>query len=96
MQELLIIFAVALIIIGPKKLPDLARMLGKGLAEFRRATDEVKQSLAIDDEPFVKPTKPPRINRTLSSESGPSRPDQKASKETDPGNILNAQEEENE
>jgi TatA/E family protein of Tat protein translocase len=32
----------ALIVLGPKKLPELAKTLGKGLAEFRRATDELK------------------------------------------------------
>ncbi len=40
--ELLLILAVALIVLGPKKLPELAKALGKGLAEFRRATDEIK------------------------------------------------------
>ena len=42
MPELLLILAIALIVLGPKKLPDLARALGKGMAEFRRATDELK------------------------------------------------------
>ena len=42
MPELIIILVVALLVIGPKKLPDLAKSLGKGLAEFRRATDDVK------------------------------------------------------
>jgi TatA/E family protein of Tat protein translocase len=42
MPELLLILGVALIVLGPKKLPELARTLGKGLAEFRRATDELK------------------------------------------------------
>ncbi|MBN2255454.1 MAG: twin-arginine translocase subunit TatB [Deltaproteobacteria bacterium] len=49
MPELIVILIVALIIIGPKKLPDLARSLGKGLAEFRRATDDVKDSLNVDE-----------------------------------------------
>jgi len=48
MPELIVILIVALIIIGPKKLPDLAKSLGKGLAEFRRATDDVKESLNVD------------------------------------------------
>lgn len=43
--ELLIILAVALIVIGPKKLPDLARSLGRALGEFRRATNDLKQSI---------------------------------------------------
>jgi TatA/E family protein of Tat protein translocase len=41
---------VALIVIGPKKLPDLARALGKGMAEFRKATDEIKESLNVEEE----------------------------------------------
>ncbi|MFA5515509.1 MAG: twin-arginine translocase TatA/TatE family subunit [Desulfuromonadales bacterium] len=44
MPEMLLILALALIVIGPKKLPDIARALGRGLAEFRRATDELKTS----------------------------------------------------
>ena len=40
--ELLLILVLALIVLGPKKLPELARTLGKGLAEFRRATDDLK------------------------------------------------------
>ena len=50
MPELIIIFLIALIIIGPKKLPDLARALGKGMAEFRKATNEIKTSLDVEGE----------------------------------------------
>ncbi len=49
MPELIIIFVIALIIIGPKKLPDLARALGKGMAEFRKATDDLKTNLHMED-----------------------------------------------
>jgi sec-independent protein translocase protein TatA len=45
MPELIIIMVIALIVIGPQKLPDLAKSLGKGLAEFKRATDDFKQSI---------------------------------------------------
>jgi sec-independent protein translocase protein TatB len=45
MPELLLILALALIVLGPKKLPELARALGKGMSEFRRATDELKDEL---------------------------------------------------
>jgi Tat protein translocase TatB subunit len=45
-SELLLIAAIALIFIGPQKLPDLARALGRGFAEFKRATDEMKGSFA--------------------------------------------------
>ena len=48
MPELIVILVVALIIIGPKKLPDLAKSLGKGLAEFRRATDDVKETFSVE------------------------------------------------
>jgi TatA/E family protein of Tat protein translocase len=43
MPELLLILGLALIVLGPKKLPELAKALGKGMAEFRRATDELKE-----------------------------------------------------
>jgi len=73
MPELLLILALALIVLGPKKLPELAKTLGKGLAEFRRATDEIKDefkqmeheiddtSLAAtpkNDPPLEKPAEP--------------------------------------
>jgi len=45
MTELLLIGALALMVLGPKKLPDLARAMGRGLAEFKRATDEFKNTL---------------------------------------------------
>ena len=41
-QEMIFIFVAALVIFGPKKLPELGKQLGKGMAEFRRATDELK------------------------------------------------------
>lgn len=47
MPELILIFVIAVIVIGPKKLPDLARALGKGVAEFRKATDEIKANLDL-------------------------------------------------
>jgi len=51
-QELAIIFVVALLIFGPKRLPELARTLGKGLAEFRRASTDLRQSFDLSaDEP---------------------------------------------
>jgi Tat protein translocase TatB subunit len=48
-QELLLILAIALIVVGPSKLPDLARALGRGLAEFKRATTELKETIDQDD-----------------------------------------------
>lgn len=45
MPELLMILAIALIVIGPKKLPDLAKSLGRALGEFKRATNDLKDSI---------------------------------------------------
>jgi sec-independent protein translocase protein TatB len=50
MPEMLLILAIALIVIGPKKLPDLAKSLGRAFAEFRRATSELKETFEIHDE----------------------------------------------
>jgi TatA/E family protein of Tat protein translocase len=43
--ELILIFAVVLIVFGPRKLPEIGRTLGKALAEFRKATDELKGTI---------------------------------------------------
>jgi sec-independent protein translocase protein TatA len=45
MPELIIIFTVALIVFGPRKLPELGRSLGKSLQEFKRASNELKHTL---------------------------------------------------
>lgn len=48
MQELLIILVIALIVLGPKRLPELARSLGRAFAEFRRASEEIRDSITLD------------------------------------------------
>lgn len=50
MPEMLLILAIALIVIGPKKLPDLAKSLGRALREFKKATSELKESIELDSE----------------------------------------------
>lgn len=55
MPELILILAVALIIFGPKKLPDLAKSLGRAVSEFKNATQDFKESM--DDE--IKDVKKP-------------------------------------
>jgi len=49
MTELIVILVIALLVIGPKKLPDVARSIGKGLREFRNATSGLKDELRMDD-----------------------------------------------
>jgi TatA/E family protein of Tat protein translocase len=44
MQELILIGAIALIVFGPKKLPQMAKTVGKAMKEFRKATDEFKET----------------------------------------------------
>ncbi len=43
-SEVLVIFVIALLVFGPRKLPDLGKSLGKGLAEFKRASNELKKT----------------------------------------------------
>jgi sec-independent protein translocase protein TatA len=51
-QELAVILVVALLVFGPKKLPELGRSIGKTLAEFRRASNEIKRNIKKElDEP---------------------------------------------
>jgi TatA/E family protein of Tat protein translocase len=47
--ELVMILVVALLVFGPKRVPELARTIGRGLAEFRRASNDLRESLALDD-----------------------------------------------
>lgn len=55
MQELIIIAIIALLIVGPKKLPDLAKSLGKGFNEFKKATEgvteDLKDAIKVDESP---------------------------------------------
>ena len=50
MPEMILILAIALVVIGPKKLPDLAKSLGRAMREFKRATSEFKETMQIDSE----------------------------------------------
>jgi Tat protein translocase TatB subunit len=46
--EILLILVIALVVLGPKRLPEAARSLGKSMAEFRRASNEIRSSLNLD------------------------------------------------
>jgi len=53
MPELMVIAVIALLVVGPKKLPEIAKALGKGLSEFRKVTDSatetIKETLKTDE-----------------------------------------------
>jgi TatA/E family protein of Tat protein translocase len=59
-QEMLIILVVVLIFFGPKRLPDLAKSLGKGIAEFKKASEEVRRGIeeAVKEESSAESPKP--------------------------------------
>ncbi len=57
MQELIVIFAVALLVFGPQRLPELARSLGKGMAELRKTLHGVKDQIDSEMDEIEKPLK---------------------------------------
>ena len=63
--ELIIIFTIALIIFGPRKLPELGKSLGKSLAEFKRASNELKSTLdeeiRLEERRSAERQEPPRV-----------------------------------
>ena len=63
MQEMLFIMAAALLIFGPRKLPELGRTLGRGMAEFRRATSDLKRSIDVELDEEKRPPPPRRIDK---------------------------------
>jgi sec-independent protein translocase protein TatA len=48
MGELIVILIIALIVVGPKKLPEIAKALGRGLSEFRKAANEVRNTIGAE------------------------------------------------
>lgn len=47
-SEVMVILIVALIVVGPKKLPEVAKMIGRGYAQFKRAFEDIKDSVDLD------------------------------------------------
>lgn len=50
LQELLIVFGLALLIFGPSKLPEIGKSLGRGIREFKKTSKEIKDSVSVDDD----------------------------------------------
>jgi TatA/E family protein of Tat protein translocase len=70
--EILVILVVALLVFGPDRLPELARSLGRGLAEFRRASNDLRRSVmeATSDEPRMQPKQGPRAEAKADPKAG--------------------------
>ncbi|NRA07551.1 MAG: twin-arginine translocase subunit TatB [Myxococcales bacterium] len=77
MTELMVIFVIGLIVLGPKRLPDLARSLGRSLAEFRRTSSDLRQEfMDVAEEARIDPVRldeptPPRENPSGKDEAPP-------------------------
>lgn len=71
MSELVIILVIALIIFGPRKLPELGRSLGKSIGEFKRASNELRST--IEEEIRVEETRAP-VTPAASASSAPVPP----------------------
>ncbi len=57
MTELLVIGVIALLVLGPKRLPEMARSLGRGLAEFRRASNDMRREfLDVAEDARIRPS----------------------------------------
>jgi|GEM_PF-1132769 TatA/E family protein of Tat protein translocase len=74
MTEVLVILVIALILFGPRKLPELGRSIGQSLAQFRRASEEFKRSWEeeilmeekrLNASPWTPPSSPSESNRGL-------------------------------
>lgn len=74
LPEMIFIFVLALLIFGPKKLPEIGRTVGKGLAEFRKASGELKRTLnaemALDENPTPQQLRPRRVETSAADEPG--------------------------
>jgi len=85
LQTLILVGVVALVVVGPKKLPDLAKTLGKGFSEFKKATegitDELKETLKEDkkqDDDSLKDSL--LLKKTVEEETNPNSTNNKESK----------------
>ena len=74
MPELMIIFVIALIIFGPRKLPELGRSMGKSLSEFKRASNDLKNTL--DEEIRIEDKQPPSQSTQLKPPAPAAAPDE--------------------
>ena len=70
--ELIILLVVVLIIFGPGKLPDIGKAVGKGIKEFRRASNDIEEGLRGEPSKPAAPAAPPANTSTTPTASTPS------------------------
>ena len=68
--ELILIFLVILLVFGAKRIPEIARGLGKGIREFKSATSEIQRELTIEEQKSVQQPRPPAQAATPRSDYG--------------------------
>lgn len=78
MPELIIIFVIALIVFGPRRLPDLGRSLGRAISEFKRATNELRTT--VEHEIELEERRATEASRPAGSEPAPQTSDQEAAR----------------
>jgi sec-independent protein translocase protein TatA len=69
--ELVIILVIALLILGPGKLPDVGSALGKSIREFRKAASDVQEATKVDVSPLSPPAAPAQTASPAPAESPP-------------------------
>lgn len=67
MPELVIILVIALLVIGPHKLPELAKSLGKGLAEFKKASEDFQRNMSVHEDSRKAEEKPPATTEQVAT-----------------------------
>jgi len=87
-SELLVILLIALIVLGPKEIPKVARTLGRAMREFQRVTDELRHTIDMEIENDERASPKPTENKIeekkdeVKEDNKPSSPDAEAKKET--------------
>lgn len=102
LPELILIMAVALIVVGPEKLPELAKSLGRGIVELKKAASSLKESFEEEDEEErpkwdqqdmeQHPNKLLEAYNSLPEESMPTKPETAVSGESDDGSSASTEE----
>ena len=89
--EIIIILIVALLVVGPKKLPELAKTLGRGMAEFRKTADDFKESIYQDDSNLEADHKKAEQHREITKITYPVAPEDSGSTNRDVADERSAE-----